>query len=170
MVDLCNDTGERECRQVQTQRFQHAYEDRLPAGAYQSLAGPPRLASLGWVAECSFGFVVRARHGLAGAVWLSRRLRRDKREQLSVQHESHHFVDQQTIVVRRAILQRRQLQSPLRRTQVKYLIVQTGDFLRSAHRAQAAVTLRPTCRAVNLQQMIGELAVLLRSEERRVGK
>src|ERR1035441_5091366 len=45
-VDLFNDTGERECRQIQTQRFQHAHDDRLAAGANQSLAGSPRLGRL----------------------------------------------------------------------------------------------------------------------------
>src|ERR1700747_3191205 len=46
-VDLFKDTGERELRQVQSQRFKHTHEDRLPAGANQRLAGPSRLARLG---------------------------------------------------------------------------------------------------------------------------
>jgi hypothetical protein len=67
-LDFCNDVGQRECRQVQPQRFQDADDDRLPAGANQRLVGPPRLTRLGLAPQAPFRFVVGARHGCALAI------------------------------------------------------------------------------------------------------
>jgi hypothetical protein len=49
-VDLFQDTGEREFRQVQTQGFQHANEDRLPPGLREQERANIMLAleSRGW--------------------------------------------------------------------------------------------------------------------------
>ena len=68
-LDLRKHARQREGRQVQTQRFQHAGQDRLPAGAGQRLVGPARLAGCRRATQRAFGFVVRARHRLASRRW-----------------------------------------------------------------------------------------------------
>src|SRR5436305_12591585 len=41
VVDLVQDTAQRDGRQVQTQRLQHTHDDRLPTVTHQRLSGPP---------------------------------------------------------------------------------------------------------------------------------
>ena len=66
--DLRHHARQREVRQVQPQRLQHAGQDGLPAGAGNSLVGAAGLAGFGRAAQRAFGFVVRAVDSFAFAV------------------------------------------------------------------------------------------------------
>jgi len=83
-VDLGQDALQRELRQIQTQRFQHADDNRLPASTDRCLVGPARLARLGCPRSVRSASLLVPDTGWLGAVGLSRRLGRHEREQLLV--------------------------------------------------------------------------------------
>ena len=93
------------------------------------------------------------------AVGLLHRLRRDEREELLRQHHPHQFVAQPSIVVFRPFA-RRQFGHPHRKAQIKNLVVQRRDLALASFRAEPPVALHTTGFAVNLQQPVGELAIL----------
>src|SRR5205814_10578250 len=70
------------------------------------------------------------------------------------------FVDQQSIIVLWAFLQRRQLQGPYGHTQFQDGVVKLRDFVRSTRRTASAILLHSAGASINRQQPIRELPIL----------